>query len=143
MTVSLVKSPPITPATVVYVVGYTYGPFMPNPDSVAVYATIDAAREALADDLTRAAEIAAEQASYDGDDFDNEAAASISASAELVTNDRDGDITWAIQRHGGWLTVEPDGYTYYLETATLADVFGDDTASDKYLDLIDAILGRD
>lgn len=46
MTVSLVK---ITPATTVYVVGYSYGPYSPDPDHVHAYATISAARSALAD----------------------------------------------------------------------------------------------
>jgi len=136
MSVSLVK---ITPATVVYVVGYSYGPYSPDPDHVHAYATIASAREALADELERAAEHCADMAT---DEFEDMASASIAGSAELVKSDRDNDVTYSVIHYGGWSTSEPDGYNYWINAAPIGQVFGDDTDSEEYLDLVDELLGR-
>jgi hypothetical protein len=136
MSVTLVK---ITPATIVYVVGFAYGPYLPDSDSVTVCATVEAARMALADELDRGADSLAEMSDDDGD---NDSVSSISASAELVKSDRDGDVAASVARHGGWTTVEPDGYSYWVHASTLGTVFGDDVESDDYLDVVDALRTR-
>jgi len=136
MSVSLVK---ITPATIVYVVGYAYGPYSPDPEHLTVCADITSAREALAYEMERAADQCAEMAS---DEFEDTASASIAASAEMVKSDRDGDVTYSVKRYAGWSTVEPDGYTYWIHAESLATVFGDNTDTAEYEDVIDALHGR-
>jgi hypothetical protein len=152
MSVSLVK---ITPATVVYVVGYAYGPYMPDGDHLTVCTTIDAAREALAYELERAAELTweqemntardeyADEADYSAHlEEAHEASTSISGSAELVKSDRDGDVTYQVTRFDGWATGEPDGYSYWIHASTLGEVFGDNTDTAEYWDVVDALLDR-
>lgn len=152
MTVSLVK---ITPDTIVYAVGFNMsGCFLPDSES-HVCATLDAARSALADELTSAAdamwdsELATAQDTYTSEDEYNahfseahEGSTSISGSAEIVAGNEGGDVAWSVERTGGWSTIEPDGYVYFIHAVTLADAFGDDTESDEYLDVIDALQGR-
>src|SRR6478735_9095687 len=100
------------------------------PDSpAALFVTLDDARAYLADELDRASdelfELELENALLDyranQDEYLADAttahadSASMSASAELVRSDRDGDIAW----RGGWSTIEPDGYAYWIEPASL------------------------
>jgi len=131
MSVSLVK---VRPSTTVYVVGYAYGPYLPDTDNLTVWSTVEAAREALADELDRAATDLQ-------DAEDDEMSTSISATAEYVRRDS-FDVAYGIAKQGGWATTEVDGYTYWLHRTTLGAVFGDDTDSDEYLDLIDEITSR-
>lgn len=152
MSVSLVK---ISPATIVYVVGYAYGPYMPDPDSLHVAVTIDDARSAMADTMQRAAdglwevemvnarEDYASEADYAADmESAHEGSTALCAMAEIVKSDREGDVTASITRHGGWSHAGDDDYSYWIDASTLGDVFGDDTESDEYLDVVDALLSR-
>lgn len=133
MTVSLVK---ITPDTVVYTVGHNLGGYSPDPDHVMVAATIDDARAILAGELDRLADFLADTEIADDD---TEELDSLSADVEYVKSDPDGDVAWAIQRHGGWSTAA-DGEVYWIQASTLGEAFGDDTESDEYLDAVDALL---
>jgi hypothetical protein len=142
MSVSLVKVPAISPATIVYVAGHNTAGYSPDGEPAA-FATIDAARSYLADELDRLADFL-----YDTElaDDDTELADSVAASVEMVKADTDGDIAWSVAHHGGWSTFEDDGRSlptvYWIHAAPIGDVFGDDTESDEYLTLIDEIASR-
>lgn len=142
MTVSLIK---ISPATVVYTVGANIPGYLPESD-VAVFADVESARIYLADELDQLADYLADVES-DGDGDDTESlSASVAGSVGYVKSDPDRDIAWSIQRHGGWTTYEETGRSlptaYWIHASTLGEAFGDDTDSDEYLDVVDAILGR-
>lgn len=119
-TVSLVK------------VYFTAGWSMPGclPESpAALFTTLTDARAYLADELDRASdemfatELDNARLDYAGDldayqadiDAAHADSASMSGSAELIRSDRDGDI----RATGGWSTIEPDGYAYWIERASL------------------------
>jgi hypothetical protein len=136
MSVSLVK---ISPTTVVYSAGHNTPGYSPDPESIAYFATIEAARIYLADELDQLAD------SLMLDPFiaDDESGlwASVAASAELVKSDRDGDVAATIRTWGGWATHEDTGQTlptaYWINATTLGEAFAGDTSSDEYLDLIE------
>ena len=101
--VSLVK--------VYFTAGWAMPGCLPDRDTATpIFASLDDAREYIADELDRAAE-QAESIAADDTDWD---AASLSGSAEIVRNDRDGDVTWQAMR-GAWSSLEPDGYVYFIE----------------------------
>lgn len=143
MSVSLVK---ISPATIVYTVGSNVPGYSPESD-VAAFATIDDARSYLADEIDQLADyladVESDTAAEDGEDFElsNYALALV----ELVKSDRDGDITANVNA-GGWTTYIETGRSlptaYWIHASTLGEAFGDDTDSEEYLDVVDAILGR-
>jgi len=103
-TVSLVK--------VYFTAGWNMPGCLPESDPT-IFTNLDDARAYLADELDRAA---GELAESDTDECYSswDDVASMEGSAEIVRNDRDGDVTWSAMR-GGWSTIEPDGYAYYIE----------------------------
>lgn len=102
------------------------------PESpAALFVTLEDARAYLADELERAAnelfELELENALADyrtEDDYNadwsaaHSDSASMDGSAGLVRRDPDGDVAWRANR-GGWSTIEPDGYAYFIAPAVL------------------------
>lgn len=132
----------IGPATTVFVTGYNTAGYSPNPDTLVVHATVEAARACLASELDDAADYVAES----GEDGADELSASIAASAELVKSDRDGDVAWSVVQRGSWSTMEDTGRgidsSYWINASTLGEAFGDDTDSDEYHDVVEALTER-
>lgn len=116
-TVSLVK--------VYFTAGWNMPGYLPESDPT-IFTNLDDARAYLADELDRAADelfqLEFDNALQDAHETGEWAtvedahgdSASMNATAEIVRNDRDGDVTWSAMR-GGWSTIEPDGYAYYIE----------------------------
>jgi hypothetical protein len=100
MSVSLVK--------VYFTAGWAMPGCLPESDPT-LFTSLDDAREYIASELDRAAE----QAGSIGEDDTDWDAASLAGSAEIVRNDRDGDVTWQAMR-GEWSSHEPDGYVYFI-----------------------------
>lgn len=105
MSVSLVK--------VYFTAGWSMPGCLPESEPT-LFTSLDAAREYLASELERAADDAAQSIGWDDDGQAEQDSASMSASAELIRGDRDGDVTWSAMR-GGWSTIEPDGYAYWID----------------------------
>ena len=118
MSVSLVK--------VYFTAGWATPGCLPESDPT-LFTSLDDAREYIADELDRAADemfateldnarldYAGDEEAYRADiDAAHELSTSISGTAEIVRNDRDGDVTWQAM-HGEWSSSEPDGYVYFI-----------------------------
>jgi len=117
MSVSLVK--------VYFAAGWAMPGCLPESDPT-LFTTLDDAREYIASELDRAADQLF-QLEFDNAVLDYNAdgvwpsaelahadSVSMNATAELVRNDRDCDVTWLLAMHGEWSSHEPDGYVYFI-----------------------------
>lgn len=122
--------------TVVYVVGNNTAGYLPESEPT-IHLTINGARATLACDLDELSDLVYEMESIEDVLQEFELSSSISASAELVKGDRDGDITHALQSGHSWNTYEDTGNgidsAYWVMPSTIGEQFPDgDDDSEAY-----------